>query len=365
MNLVKLRFWWIKQQQKIKPWLGVPADATWDYAFDGAFDKLAWLKQPDEAKADISKRVNEGLTTGKLYWLEVILSALIATFGLLQNSVAVIIGAMLIAPLLRPINGLAYAIVAGRATLFFRALKLLTLSVVIAVLVPMVVLFFFPEATSTTEIDSRTQPNLLDLLISVFSAVFAIFGFAYKRLSESVAGVAMATAIMPPLVVIGLQIWWGSWALAWGATLLFVTNLVAILAVGAVLFIFYGFNPHRNATESSLGKIGFLLGMLLVLWWGLSYNLQQIAQQRQMLSQAEIELKMTLNKTLPAARVKGLQLREDEDTLVVSGTMHVPENIELTRTQFNQLEKAIEDRLDQPIYLELDLVRTLSFGSVD
>lgn len=361
MDWVKIRYWWLQKQKELKVLVGVPEDAPWDYAFDKIFDKLAWLRQSDENKAEISKRVNEGLNTGKLYWLEVILSALIATLGLLQNSVAVIIGAMLIAPLLRPVQALAYAIVIGRPWLFARGMRLLVFSILVSILIPMGVLFFFPGSESTPEIAARTQPNLFDLLIAMFSAVVAILAFAYKRLHESVAGVAMATAIMPPLVVIGIQLWWGSYALAWGATLLFITNLVAILAVGAVLFIFYGFNPHRNETESSLGKLAFLFVTLLGLWLVLSYNLKQIQLQNVRLEQAEMVLEENLNNLLPGARLESLRLREAEDALVMQGRLYISENQNLTQTEFNALEKGVEKTLNAPVYLALDLVRTLSF----
>jgi len=362
MDTTKLRFKWLQAQKKLKEFFGLPEGATWDYVFDGAFDKLAFMQQPPEAKAEIAKRIVQGITTKRLYWCEVVLSALVATFGLMQNSVAVIIGAMLIAPLLRPIQGLSYAIVTGRAVLFAKALRLLLFSVLLAVLVPMVVLWFFPSAESTTEIAARTQPNLLDLLIAVFSAVIAILAFAYKRLTESVAGVAMATAIMPPLVVIGMQIWWGNWALVWGASLLFVTNLVAILAVGTVLFMFYGFNPHRSQTESSLGKIIFLLLSLVGLWAILSYNLNNIAEQRAAVAKTQTQLEQIITAQVPGTRVKNLNFRNDEDTLVVTGTIYIAESHNLTRAQFNVMEAQIAKDLGQDVYLELDLVRTLSFG---
>ncbi len=365
MNKAQIRFWWLQKQKALKRFMGLNEDAPWDTVFDHMFDELAFMKQSDEAKADISKRVSEGLIAGRLYWLEVVLSALIATFGLMQNSVAVIIGAMLIAPLLRPIQGLAYAIVIGRPSIFGRALRLLLISVVISVLIPMVVLLFFAAAEPTTEIMARTQPNLLDLLIAIFSAVVAILAFAYKRLNESVAGVAMATAIMPPLVVIGMQLWWGSYALAWGATLLFFTNLVAILAVGTVLFIFYGFNPHRNETESSIGKLAFLFVTMMGLWVVLTFNLKQIQQQRLLLTQAETTLKSTVAQTLPGTSLKGLQMREEEDALVVTGTLYVSEDQALKRAQFDAMETAVEKALDQKVYLALDLVRTLSFTTDD
>jgi uncharacterized hydrophobic protein (TIGR00271 family) len=360
---IKIRFWWIQTQKKLKTLLGLSADDPWDMVFDNVFDRLAIMRQTDEGKAEISKRVNEGISTGKLYWLEVILSALIATLGLMQNSVAVIIGAMLIAPLLRPIQGLAYSIALGRPSLFAKALRLLGLSVLVSILVPMTVLFFFPGAESTAEIAARTQPNLLDLLIAIFSAIVAILAFAYKRLHESIAGVAMATAIMPPLVVIGMQIWWGSWALALGATLLFITNLVAILVVGAVLFLFYGFNPHRNETESSIGKLAFLVLTLTGLWFILSYNLSQIQSQNAMQERAEEVLQKQITLKLPGTEIENIFLSEEEDTLVINGTLLVPESVNLTQAEYNEIEAEVSKSLNQSVYLGLNMVRTISFGA--
>lgn len=361
MNKAKWRFKWIRAQQKLKTWIGVPEDRSWDYVIDKGFDQLAILPQSGANKAEISKRILEGVETAKIYWLEVILAALIATFGLLQNSVAVIIGAMLIAPLLRPIQGLAYGIVIGRASLFWQASKILILSIILSIGIPIIVLYFIPTAETTPEILGRTQPNLFDLLIAVFSAVIAILAHAHKRLYESVAGVAMATALMPPLVVIGLQIAWGNFDLAWGATLLFMTNLVAILVVGAVLFIFYGFNPHRSQAESSAGKIGFLFFMVIVLWTVLSVNWNQIQEQRTLVQMTQETFEMIIEKEMPGAKVRNLNLRNDEDTRVISGTFYVPESTRITRAKFNKIESQLIEDLGQDVYLELDLIRTVSF----
>jgi len=365
MDFVKIRFWWIQTQKKIKILFGATEDDSWDFVFDKSFNRLAILQQTDERKSEISQAVNEGIKTNKLYWLEVTLSALIATFGLMQNSVAVIIGAMLIAPLLRPIQGLAYSIVLGRPYLFARAFRLLALSVLVSILVPIVVLYFFPGTESTSEIAARTQPNLLDLLIAIFSAVVAILAFAYKRLNESVAGVAMATAIMPPLVVIGMQIWWGNWELALGATLLFLTNLVATLAVGAVLFIFYGFNPHRSETESSLGKLAFLFLTLLGLWLVLSYNLKQIEIQRQQVDRTQIELQKLVKEKIPGAGVEDISLTDTKEALEVSGKLVILESQSITRATFSSIENSLAEALQENVVLKLDLVRTLRFNAAD
>lgn len=364
-SMEKLKFWWRQQQFKLKTFFGIPKDMPWDYIFDLLFDRLALMKQAPEAKAEISQRIVQGITTKRLYWVEVVLSSLIATLGLLQNSVAVIIGAMLIAPLLRPIQGLGYAVAVGRPQLFWRAFWLLVFSVLVSVGVPILVLLVLPAMEPNSEILSRTQPNLLDLLIAIFSAFIAILAYAYRRLYESVAGVAMATALMPPLAVVGIQLYWGNMALAFGAMTLFFTNLVAILAVGAAIFIMYGFNPHRDQTKSSMKQIGFLLLMMLVLWWTLSSNLKQIRVQRQHLTQAEQVLDKNLTQQIPSAKVRNLTLREEEDATVVSGTLYVAENINLSRAQFNGLEAALNKQLERNVYLELNLVRTVSFDHDD
>lgn len=361
MVLQRLKFKWQQTERWLKRKLDIPEDRGWDMILDRLFDRLALMNQEPEAKADIAQRVQAGVTTGRLYWLEVLLSALVATFGLLQSSAAVIIGAMLIAPLLRPIQGMAYSIVVGRASLLAKSFRLLFMSVILSVLVPMLVLILLQNAETTTEITARTQPNLLDLLIAIFSAFIAILAFAYKRLSESVAGVAMATALMPPLVVIGMQLWWQNYDLAWGATLLFFTNLIAILTVGAVLFLFYGFNPHREKTESSLGKIVFLFLSVAALWWVLSYNLQQIQQQRLENQNFKATLQNILQEHRVRGRIENITIHAEQDATVVNGVLYVPSSVNLTRAKFNQIEQQIAKKLGKNIYLELDLLRTLNF----
>ena len=97
----------------------------WQESLMNFFDKISFLEQTPEQKHDIALNIKEQLNTGRLYWIQIILSSLIATFGLLQNSVAVIIGAMLIAPLLLPIQGIAYGISEGSSKFIWRASKLL------------------------------------------------------------------------------------------------------------------------------------------------------------------------------------------------------------------------------------------------
>lgn len=124
----------------------------WQEKLMDFFDKISFLEQTPEQKQEIAVRVKDDLNTGQLYWLEIILSSIIATFGLLQNSVAVIIGAMLIAPLLRPIQGIAYGVSEGDSKLIFKGVKLLLGSVVLSIVLSFVVVALLPIQTETSEI---------------------------------------------------------------------------------------------------------------------------------------------------------------------------------------------------------------------
>ena len=164
------------------------------------------LKLSIEEKAIINEHIVSEMGSSPLYWVLLVISVIIATLGLLQNSVAIIIGAMLIAPLLRPIKGLAFGITTGQPRYFWMAVKMLILSIVISVLCAIGVSSLVPLKIETSEIIARTVPNLLDLLIAVAAGVIAILSLYFKKLSENIAGVAMAAAIMPPLAVTGIEI---------------------------------------------------------------------------------------------------------------------------------------------------------------
>lgn len=352
--------WIIKRLIWLRNRLGIPAEISWDIALDQFFDRLAFMQQPGEQKQLISMRIVEDAKTGWLYWLELTLSVLIATFGLLQNSVAVIIGAMLIAPFLRPIQGVAFAIANGRRNLLWQTVQTLLLSTIYAVGLAWLVLFFVPYFEITPEILSRTAPNLFDLLIAILSAMVASLAHVYKRLYESVAGVAMATAIVPPLAVMGILIYTGDLALAWGSFVLFLTNLVAILLVGVILFIFCGFNPHRQNSESSAKGIVMLLMMTFVLWFTLSAGLKRIEENRTLERNTYESLVMTIEENLPGARLNDFVINKGETGYVINGELFIAESARITRSKLNMIKEKISQNIGEDFELQLDIVRTVS-----
>jgi len=352
--------WFRTKFLRLRHRLGIPAEIAWDTTLDEVFDRLAIMKREPEQKQTISVRIVNDAKTGWLYWLELTLSVLIAIFGLLQNSVAVIIGAMLIAPFLRPIQGVAFAIANGRRPLLWRTLKTLTLSTLYSICLAWLVLSFVPYAEITPEILSRTAPNIFDLFIAIFSAMVASLAHAYQRLYESVAGVAMATAIVPPLAVIGILLYFGNFALAWGSFILYLTNLVAILLIGVVMFIFYGFNPHKQESESSIKRIGVLFLVMFVLWFVLSSGLQKIEENRTLEKNTHQSLTTSLSETIKGAKIKDFEITNTEVGHTIKGQLFISEDTRITRGKLNDIKEVLSEQLGRDFELELDIVRTVS-----
>ncbi|MEA5620071.1 DUF389 domain-containing protein [Cronbergia sp. UHCC 0137] len=180
------------------------------------------------------------------YWIQVLFAAGIATLGLVLNSPAVIIGAMLISPLMGGIlaNGLALA--AGDVILAMRALLNLVLSCTLAITFAVLLVSLLPFKEMTGEIAARIRPNILDLVVALFSGAVGSVAICKesKGIATSIPGVAIAVALMPPLCVVGYGIGLAisldavkGLQVASGGGLLFFTNLVAITFTAMLVFL--------------------------------------------------------------------------------------------------------------------------------
>ena len=177
-------------------------------------------------------------------------AGLIALFGLLQNSVAVIIGAMLISPLMNPVLAAALALILGDWSLGRRAASVLAWSIGGVIALTWLVAWLTPLKQVTPEILARTNPNLLDLLVAVLAGLAGTLALRGGPVSMTIIpGVAIAVAVIPPLAVVGFSLSGRHGSMAWGGFLLFVTNLVSIMISAAVVFRLMGFAPHEDTQE--------------------------------------------------------------------------------------------------------------------
>lgn len=209
------------------------------------------------------------------YAFMVLMSAGIAILGLLLSSPAVIIGAMLISPLMGPIIGLGFAIAVFDWAEVRKSFTALVAGALLAIAFAAAIVFLSPLTDRTPEIMARTRPNLFDLLVAVFSALAGGYATVRGR-GETIVGVAIATALMPPLAVVGFGLATADWSVFTGALTLFVTNFVAIALSATVMAKFYGFGSHLSP-EQSRAQGWALLGVFLVLAVPLGFSLRQIA----------------------------------------------------------------------------------------
>lgn len=179
-------------------------------------------------------------------------STLIATLGLFQNSPAVIIGAMIIAPLMRPLVALSLSTLTGDTRLLGRALFTLLIGSMAGVFISSSLALLFRSLELTPEILARTHPTLLDLGVAIFAGAVGAYCQADEKLSDTLAGVAISVALVPPLSVVGIGLAFGSLAVSSGAALLYATNLIGITVAGALVFLVMGFTPLHQAKKGLL-----------------------------------------------------------------------------------------------------------------
>ena len=200
--------------------------------------------------ATIAKRLIGGAKIKGPALVTLILSIFIASIGLNMNSTAVVIGAMLISPLMGPILAIGF----GFATLNFTVAKsgILRLSVQITIAVLASALYFYisPVQTATSELLARTEPNIFDVFIAIFGGLAGIIGQTRKTLDNVIPGVAIATALMPPLCTAGYGLASGNWTYFFGASYLFFINAFFIFfAAFIVLKGVYSLPFHEQAEE--------------------------------------------------------------------------------------------------------------------
>ncbi|QNI74479.1 DUF389 domain-containing protein [Synechococcus sp. NOUM97013] len=198
-------------------------------------------------------------------------ASLIATLGLLANSTAVVIGAMVVAPWITPLRAAAFAILLGEVRLLGRSLRTLLVGVSTTTLLSLILGLAARLPQFGTEVLTRTAPNLLDLGIALVAGGLATYAKLRSDAVSSMAGTAIAVALVPPICVMGLLLSHQRWSEAYGAGLLFTTNLLGILTGGLVLMAWKDRQFRHVLRRSHLSAASFLLTGLLLIPLGSSF----------------------------------------------------------------------------------------------
>ncbi|GAA1929813.1 DUF389 domain-containing protein [Microbacterium aoyamense] len=196
------------------------------------------------------------------------ISAIIATAGVLADSTATVIGAMIIAPLGTPILGIAWGIVIGRLSLVIRSILwvLLGLAIVVVLGLCFAVFVATPESLATnSQVLGRTSPSLMDLIAALATGFVGGFAMCRKDLSAVLPGVAIAISLVPPLAVVGVCAGQGLWSDALGALVLFLSNVVALVIAGSIVFTMAGYARDPQASPRANRRRAYTVVTVLAL----------------------------------------------------------------------------------------------------
>ncbi len=239
-------------------------------------------------QAEVTERRRDDSKMSEHYLFMTAMSGAIAVLGLLLSSPAVVIGAMLLSPLMGPIMGLGFALAIGDWEWLKQSLRTLAIGAGLAVLLCAALVFVSPIQAVTAEIAARTRPNLFDLFVALFSALAGAYAMIRGK-EGAIVGVAIATALMPPLAAVGygLAVW--NWSVFSGALLLFVTNFITIALTAFAMARIYGFRANLSKGQSQIQTIMLVL-VFFALAVPLGFALQRIAWEANAQRQVRSEI---------------------------------------------------------------------------
>ena len=314
---------------------------------------------PDQMQAVI-KDLDAAASSSFDFFLLVILSCSIATLGLITNSAAVIIGAMLLAPLMSPIIGIGLYSIIGDSKRLTNSLSALVRGILLAIGLAFLVatinihLPIVSIQELSSEIIARTRPTPIDLAIAFAGGLAAAYALTQPKLSAALPGVAIATALMPPLCTVGIGIALARWDIAGGAALLFITNMIAIAFAAIMVFFIRGFRTTSLRNSSRLPRSllfsGLLTAILLVPLTFYSIRFfQEAAQNRFIQSVVQQQVQALGNTQLVEMNLS----RKGENLDMV---LTVRRNSPLLYQQVVDLQKEVVRRINQAVSLKVNLV---------
>lgn len=288
------------------------------------------------------------------YFVLLIIASLLASFGLLGDSSAVVIGAMLIAPLMQPIIALGIVLCTARLNLMRKAIVTIILSVIMALGVGYIVGLILPPADPTKEMLARAYPSLLDAGVALAAGFIGAYATARKDIPSALAGVSIAAALVPPICTVGLSIALAEPRLAVGSALLFLTNLVSITVIAAGVFFWMGMRPTRLDSQSRRRRYGLLLAgllcMLMMIGTTLNYThlptVEKISESR-------------LKTVFDPAELVGLQI-DHQKPMVVTATVRT--SAELSSETIKMAQVLLSEDLNTEVTLRIIMQRVIDIG---
>lgn len=317
---------------------------------------------------ELKKTVASGSLPSIAFLFMLICSTVVATLGLVINSPAVIIGAMIIAPLMSPIVSFSFGIVSGNAILAVRSLFTILIGIVITIGLSYLITEWIGWRIGGSELAARTHPNLLDLAVAIAAGAAAAFAFTRPSVSAALAGIAIAVALIPPLCTVGIAISIGQNATTEvgitlneltprGPFLLFMTNLIGIvLAAGTVFFWKYFRWNFRSILALCIVMSSFVL-VIPPLGVGMDNLVARNTIHRKLIDKTQ-----SLLPKNSRIRFTNIDVRIQDGTAFVQGDMVATAGL-IDQALVETLRLELESLVKMPCVLEFGVIPERVFSS--
>ncbi|MCE5209050.1 MAG: DUF389 domain-containing protein [Chloroflexi bacterium] len=327
--------------------------------------KPTWFRKlfkplPADKRKEVIDEITPSASPNFDFFLLVVLSCSIATLGLITDSPAVIIGAMLVAPLMSPIIGIGLASITGDTILLRNALSALLLGAAMAIALAALMtlvnnhLPFFSIQELPKEVLARTRPTPIDLIIALAGGIAAAYAVTQPNISAALPGVAIATALMPPLCTIGIGIALNRWDVAGGATLLFVTNTITIAFAALLVFFLRGFSSDFHTANHKLPR-NLIIAALLTAFLLVPLSYYSVKFFREASENREINT-VVENEVSKLGNVELVELNTKRNGDNLNMVITIRTSASLSYEQVVNLQKAIVDEINRPVSLKISQV---------
>lgn len=309
-------------------------------AQDLAGHKIPFIRHASsEEFKDLFQVLRDNARLKNSYLVLMVLSTVLATFGLFADSTPVVIGAMILAPLMSPIISLSMGTLRHDKNLITDSLMTIIAGLGLSVVFAMLITWITPIQSAGAEILARTRPNLLDLGIAVVSGIAGAYAHAREEVAKTLAGVAIAVALIPPLAVAGIGIGWADWEIFFGASLLLTTNLAGMVLTASVTFMLLGFSPIKLANKGMV--ISLMLVLLLCIPLALGFN--QMVYEHKIKKQLEgLETEIAILKDVRVQRLSPMKI-----------SLKLVSEDPISDYEIDLIKVLIEDKVSQQVEIEV------------
>ncbi len=301
-------------------------------------------------RTDVIQQATDLARPNTNFAVMIVLSSILASMGLLLNSAAVVIGAMLVAPMMSPLMGFGVGLAIGHLEMMRRSAVTVIQGVLSVVVVAAVLGLLFAPPQPTAEMLARGQPNLLDMVVALASGAAGAFALARRDIPAALAGVAIAAALVPPICTTGLAIAFGDFSLMVGAGTLSLVNILSISIAAASVFAVMGIHQEGTVPLRQRAVVSTAVLLLLALPLGL------LLRNNYVHLNAQYEVETVLEDRLSDAHVMEIEI-SGRDPLEIVATIRTPNLV--TRQQITNVEAIIEDRLERDVTLDVVVLRVV------